>query len=148
MELLVTEFDGNPRSTASMLYADGKFVCFILEDAIRPKKIAGITAIPAGRYKVVRRTYGKFFENYRKKYGHTCVYEIQGVPNYNDILFHMGNSVKDTKGCLLTGSGICSENLEYIIPAGRSATGYLHFYYVLDGYQDEIWVTIARRQSV
>lgn len=148
MEILVTEFDRNPGCTASMLYINGKFTCFILEDAIRAKKIPGITAIPAGRYKLVRRTYGKFYENYRKKYGHTCVYEIQGVPNYTDILFHMGNSVKDTKGCLLTGSGICKESLEYKIPSGKSAPGYFAFYDALAGYQGEMWVTIARRESV
>jgi len=148
MEILVTEFDRTPGCTASMLYINGKFICFILEDAIRPKKIPGITAIPAGRYKLVRRTYGKFFENYRKKYWHTCVYEIEGVPNYNDILFHMGNSVKDTRGCPLTGTAISKESLEYKIPSGKSEPGYLAFYNALDGYQGDIWVTVSRRESV
>jgi hypothetical protein len=148
MEVLVTEFDRNAKSTASMLYVDGKFVCFILEDAIRPTKLPGITAIPGGRYKLVRRTYGKFFERYSKKYKHTCVYEIQNVPDYKDVLIHMGNTVMDTLGCLLTGIGICKEKMEYKIPSGKSAPGYLAFYNALDGYQGEMWVTISRRENI
>ena len=37
--------------TISILYLDGRFVCWILEDQYRAVKVLGDTRIPAGEYK-------------------------------------------------------------------------------------------------
>lgn len=36
---------------------------------------------------------------------HKNVWEITGVPGHSDVLFHEGNTILDTKLCVLVGSG-------------------------------------------
>lgn len=51
------------------------------------------SCIPEGYYDIrIKRS---------DKFGVTL--EVQGVPNRSDILFHAGNTAKDTHGCILLG---------------------------------------------
>lgn len=56
-----------------------------------------ISCIPSGRYRCQqvfsRKTLGGMFIN--------RTFEIQNVPNRNGILFHIGNTAKDSSGCIL-----------------------------------------------
>ena len=83
-------------STIGELYADGVFVCFTLEDVARPNgvKIPGVTAIPAGKYRVVY--------DYSPKFGHKVLH-ICDVPGFDGIRIHAGNTDEDTEGCVLVG---------------------------------------------
>ena len=54
----------------------------------------GISCIPAGHYTAKRR----FSPEH-----HRDVFEIEQVPNRENIEIHHGNTVKDTKGCILVG---------------------------------------------
>ena len=58
-----------------------------------------VSCIPAGQYKVRLRTEK---ESGSRNYLHLLV---QDVPNRDFILFHRGNSAKDTSGCILVGLG-------------------------------------------
>lgn len=80
--------------TIGRLYIDGAYFCDTLEDAVREKKIAGITAIPAGDYKVIKSYSPRF-----KK----ILPEILNVPNFTGVRIHAGNTAKDTDGCILLG---------------------------------------------
>ena len=80
--------------TIGHLYIDGQYFCDTLEDTIRTEKIAGRTAIPAGKYKV-KKTYSQRFQ---KK-----LPEILNVPGFTGVRIHSGNTAKDTDGCLLLG---------------------------------------------
>lgn len=104
--IVVDRFTSDNESTISLISVDGQFVCFGLEDEHRAKKLYGETRIPAGVYDVRARTWGGFHERYANRYAwHKGMLEIRNVPGFTDILIHIGNTDKDTAGCLLVGVG-------------------------------------------
>jgi len=80
--------------TGGVMLINGRFFCYVCEDAVRNKKIAGITAIPAGRYQVVITYSPRFRKNLPL---------LLKVPNFEGVRLHAGNSALDTEGCLLLG---------------------------------------------
>jgi len=86
--------------TFGEFFVNNDLVCLSLEDAVRSGaesngKIAGRTAIPAGRYKVNLSWSNRFGKMYL---------EILNVVNFTGIRIHSGNVENDTDGCLLTGT--------------------------------------------
>lgn len=76
-----------------------EYVCDTLEPKWRDyangaNKIRGKSAIPEGRYPVVI-TYSPTFKQWLPL--------LVNVPRFFGIRFHSGNTVKDTKGCILVG---------------------------------------------
>jgi len=94
MNLRVVRKTFTPKSTIGDLLVDGVFECFTLEDCVRPVKIKGITAIPAGAYEVVI----SFSERFQKP-----LPLLLNVPNFDGIRIHPGNTDRDTEGCILVG---------------------------------------------
>lgn len=94
MELTLTRTDFTNDSTIGELSVNGKFECFTLEDKVRPVKIKGMTAIPAGAYEVVIN----FSERFQRP-----LPLLLNVPNFDGIRIHAGNTAKDTEGCILVG---------------------------------------------
>ncbi len=82
------------RCTIGELYVDDTRECFVLEDVIRPEKIANETAIPYGTYRI-DITYSPRF---KREMPLLC-----DVPGFTGIRIHCGNTDKDTAGCLLVG---------------------------------------------
>ena len=153
MLLELKPIEETPNSTVSSLYVDGVFCCFILEDGYRAIKVAGETRIPAGVYTIDERKEGKFFNRYSKKFGHTFVPEIIGVLNFLYILFHMGNTTKDTRGCLLCGMAIEYDEAtgNYFIPAGRSTSAYLKLYRLLSAAfnrGEAVQIVVERKEKI
>jgi hypothetical protein len=70
------------------------------------KKVPGETRIPPGVYQIGKRTEGAFYQEYKRKFQHRLALEILDVPGFQYILIHIGNTVGDTRGCLLTGTGV------------------------------------------
>ena len=103
MKLEVKRFEFATNYTVGKLYADGEYVCYTLEDAVREKentpveqwKIPGSTAIPKGTYKV-----GYTFSNHFQK----NLPELFNVPGFSGVRIHTGNSDQDTEGCILVGT--------------------------------------------
>lgn len=123
--------DETPNSTLSELTDhNGKFICFIIEDGHRDAKEYGKTRIPAGVYKISRRTVGRFAANYAKKFRQLWIPHIVGVPNFKYILIHIGNTTKDTKGCLLPNTGVSKDILGNYV-GNHSTKAYLRLYSVL-----------------
>jgi len=81
-------------ATLGQLVIDGKFFCHTLEDVVRPVKIPGQTAIPAGMYDV-DITYSPHFK--------TDLPLVKDVPGFEGIRIHAGNTDADTEGCILVG---------------------------------------------
>jgi hypothetical protein len=81
--------------TLGKLYINGDFFCYTCEDAVRDVKIAGETAIPAGKYKVIIN-----FSNRFKKF----LPLLLDVPGFSGIRIHAGNTKADTEGCILIGT--------------------------------------------
>ena len=91
--------------TISILYLDGKFACWILEDQYRAVKVWGDTRIPAGKYELELRKEGSQHRRYKKKFSfHKGMIHLLDVPNFKYIHFHIGNNDEDTAGCLLAGT--------------------------------------------
>lgn len=99
MKLHVIKLAETPNSTLSKLLVDGLFFCFIIEDGYRKEKQPGETRIPDGTYPISKRTFGRFFNRYKKTV--PFIPHLDNVPNFKDILIHPGNFIADTRGCLL-----------------------------------------------
>lgn len=124
---IVEKYMTTEDSTLSKMYHRGKFLCYILEDGIREKKVKGRTAIWAGVYKIVRRTHGGFYNQYKTEFGHKYSIELSGVRGFSDILTHIGNTIINTLGCLLTGTG-WTKGRTGNYEVTKSTEAYLKFY--------------------
>jgi hypothetical protein len=112
MKIQLKRFTDNGDRTLGLLFIDGVFRCYNLEDEERTVKVWGETRIPEGTYKLGLRTTGGHHARYSKKFPdiHKGMLHILDVPNFKYILIHIGNTDDDTAGCLLTGSYIYSNN--------------------------------------
>jgi hypothetical protein len=132
MKLRVVRFSPGKEATLGLLYIDGVFACFTLEDEMRDVKVKGETAIPNGTYDLRLRTWGGFHERYAKADHwtggiHEGMIEVMDVPGFTDILIHTGNLDKHTDGCLLVGDGV-SQNVTDLGSLTGSRTAYKRIY--------------------
>ena len=86
---------------------DGDFECYTLELPYKGNK-QKISSIPPGKYKILEREEPTDMTmKYRRKYSwfnwHLC---LQNVHFRSGIYIHIGNTVKDTYGCILLGKQI------------------------------------------
>ena len=96
INLLIIRDTFTEESTVGELFLNGERMCDTLElPYINNER--NISCIPEGEYKVRLRTAR---ESATRDYLHLL---IQDVPNRDWILFHRGNSAKDTSGCILVG---------------------------------------------
>lgn len=108
MELQIIREKSNNDCTFGKMYINGKYICNTLEDIERIVKIKGETAIPKGKYEITLRNAGGKNEKYKDKFGevwHKGMLYLNNVPNYEYVLIHIGNSKKDSEGCILVGLG-------------------------------------------
>ena len=116
MELVLKRTFKGPDYTIGHLYADGQYISDTLEDTdrylwegmsldeIKTKKVYGQTAIPYGTYKVNMNTISPKFKNkcWAKPYK-GILPRLENVKGFEGVLIHVGNSNKDTLGCILVG---------------------------------------------
>ena len=107
MELVLTRNIHSSDYTIGEIRIAGKFECYTLEDEYREVKVKGETRIPAGVYVIKLKTWGGFHGRYLKRFGkdfHKGMLHLQDVPGFDQILIHIGNTEKDTMGCVLVGA--------------------------------------------
>lgn len=80
-----------------------------------------VSCIPAGRYRCERIRSPKF--------GWT--FEVKNVPNRSHVLFHSGNTLEDTHGCILVGEEFSGTWDKPTLAS--SQRGFLEFLNLLDG---------------
>src|SRR5689334_6988148 len=109
MELIVDRFKlTSDHTLGRLLYHGGlvssepiaRFLCFTLEDVYRAVKVPGETRIPAGRYEIKLRPEGGKYGKYVDRFGEwqkPGMLHVTNVPNFEWILIHPGNSIKDTE---------------------------------------------------
>ena len=98
INLLILRDTFTDTSTIGELFLNGERMCDTLELPYRDNQ-RSISCIPTGEYKV-RLRYPR--ESASRDYLHLLV---QDVKDRSYILFHRGNSAKDTRGCILVGLG-------------------------------------------
>ena len=105
MKLDVIRFQFGKDATNSLLFIDGEFECYGLEDEYIEVKVMHETCIPEGEYEIKFRTVGGFHTKYAAKYGamHKGMLELQNVPGFQFILIHSGNTDEHTSGCYIVG---------------------------------------------
>lgn len=110
----------NPSPPSSMytegaIYWGARKICDTLEpknrglfasdgaDACRRKKVQGSTAIPYGNYFVCLEPSAKFGGRpfYKRQGGRLP--RLNDVPGFEGVLIHCGNTVADTRACILVG---------------------------------------------
>jgi len=103
LQVVRTQFGKD--ATNGLLFVNGLFECYTLEDQYQAVKVMHETCIPEGTYDIKFRTVGGFHEKYKKRYGneHYGMLHLQDVPNFTYILIHAGNTDESTSGCLIVG---------------------------------------------
>jgi hypothetical protein len=125
MKLTVKRFSDNGNATLGAFYINGKFEAFTLCDEHRDVKVMHETRIPEGTYEVKFRKEGSFHQKYTAKFGaeHYGMLHITNVPKFEYILIHIGNTEKDTSGCILVGDTAFSNHT-----LGSSTVAYQRLY--------------------
>ena len=126
MKLLVERYKSTPEATLGKLSIDGVFECYTLEDEFRAVKVKAETRIPEGTYQIKLRTEGTHHLQYANKFPdiHKGMLWLQNVPGFQWILIHIGNTEKDTEGCLLVGADRDEEKMTI----SRSTVAYRSLY--------------------
>jgi len=146
MTLTLYRFHASDFDTVGILYIDGVFGCFVLEDEYRLDKVMNETRIPAGRYRVALQYSPKF----SPRYFHDML-TVVNVPGFTGIRIHRGNMESDTSGCLLVGlSADISHGGRSKI--SRSTEGYNYVYPIIaealhSGDEVEIEVVDEQRRT-
>jgi len=98
INLLLIRDTFSKESVIGELFINGERICDTLENPWKDNQ-RNISCIPEGEYPVRLRLAR---ESASRDYLHLLV---QDVPNRDYILFHRGNTPKDTSGCILVGLG-------------------------------------------
>ncbi len=122
--LLRIRSTGNPQY--GILKKDESLVCLTLE-LPNFNNAKYISSIPVGTYQISRTTGRETTGGMKLK----TTYVVTGVPGRTGILFHPGNSAKDTKGCILVGLGIDGTQKDPTLT--RSLDGFQRFLEALRG---------------
>lgn len=117
MKITLKRIFTNKQYTIGHLYVDGIYVCDTCEDSdrglkdsmsldeIKSRKIKDRTAIPQGNYKVTMNVISPRFskKTYYKDFCGGRLPRLVGVKGFDGVLIHIGNTDKDSSGCLLVG---------------------------------------------
>lgn len=139
MEIKVDRKWPNGDTTIGTLSINGAFECYTLEDKAREVegepvekwKIKGKTAIPRGRYPVEITPSPKFGRP---------MPQIMGVPGFEGIRIHSGNTAEDTEGCILVGTAK-GDNAIYNSRLAFAALDTKIAAYIAKG--EQVFITIA-----
>ena len=105
----------NGSGTYGVLIIDGLPCCVTLEHPWQNNE-QNISCIPPGNYTLKR------YESET----HGPTWHVTPVPGRGTILFHAGNTLMDTKGCILAGSSYGSIGTHYGVRSSRAAIETLH----------------------
>ncbi len=129
MKITVLRYSSDTDSTLGVVFIDGKFQCYSLEDEFREVKVKGETRIPKGTYKLgIQENLTPLTQKYLDRYDFFERHlHIKNVTNFSGIYIHVGNTDEHTDGCLLLGNKANNNRLK----AGRiedSTSAYKEFY--------------------
>lgn len=124
----------------AVMWKQKHLLSFTIEDEHRTKKVYAETRIADGRYPIKLRTHGGFHQRYSEMFEwHEGMLEICDVPNFTDVLIHIGNDDEDTAGCLLV-TRTADLDMEF---GGRSKQAYEKVYkHILKALKagEDVWI--------
>ncbi|MVO95070.1 DUF5675 family protein [Rhizobium leguminosarum] len=88
---------------------------YTLEEAWRENK-PKVSCVPAGSYRCIPHGWGA-----GTKVSKPRTWELVGVPDRSAVLIHVGNTTKDTEGCILAGMGLMVTQLLSSVSDSRIA---------------------------
>ena len=99
MKLYLERAFHREKYTIGRLYVNDQYYCNTLEPPVRDYengevKVYGNSAIPKGEYEIVYRMSVRFKR---------LMPYLKNVPYFTGVMIHTGNTVNDTKGCILVG---------------------------------------------
>ena len=149
MELRLRRIAKRETYTIGRLYIDGEYFSDTLEDrdrgldqgmllpVIRARKRAGATAIPTGRYRVTLGVQSPRFKTKAAyKFCDGYLPRLLNVIGFEGILIHIGNTAKDTEGCILVGRNTI------VGMVTESRVTFLKLYERLKEAKDDIYIKI------
>ena len=106
-----------PNYCIGHLYIDGAYFCDTIEDTDRMLtsdmteqqilkiKVKDKTAIPTGNYNIIMNMISPRFskKEYYKKFCNGKLPRLDYVKGFSGVLIHIGNTEKDSSGCILVG---------------------------------------------
>jgi hypothetical protein len=113
LKLLRYSDDGD--TTIGLLFVNGGFYCYTLEDTHQDEKVEGETRIPAGIYNIgYRKEDTPLTIKYKERYPEWFTWHVQlaNVPQFESIYIHNGGDHTHTEGCILVSDSmnVGSEN--------------------------------------
>lgn len=129
--LTVLRYADDKTTTVGLLYLNGFFYCYTLEDTYREVKIASQTRIPAGKYNLdFNRHNTDLTMKYRERYPNWFQFhlEIQHVPNYTGVYIHNGGNHTHTAGCLLVSDSLSVDGTTKTLTNSRETFRRLYTY--------------------
>ena len=130
MKLQVVRTQFGKDATNGLLFIDGKFECYTLEDQYQAVKVMHETCIPEGEYDIQFRKTGGFHTRYSAKYGnsHYGMLHLQDVQGFTYILKHSGNTDEHTSWYLIVWETKQDLDLGKDGFVGQSVKGYKTMY--------------------
>lgn len=130
MKLNVIRHQFGKDATNGLLFINGVFECYTLEDQYQTVKVMHETCIPEGEYQIKLRKVGGFHAKYTKRYGsaHHGMLWLQDVPEFKYILIHTGNTDEHTSGCLIVGETQQDLDINFNGMVGQSTVAYKKLY--------------------
>ena len=130
MKLQVVRTQFGKDATNGLLFIDGVFECYTLEDQYQAVKVMHETRIPEGTYDIKFRKTGGFHAKYSARYknAHYGMLHLQDVPGFTYILIHTGNTDEHTSGCLIVGETQQDLDINFNGMVGSSAVAYKKMY--------------------
>lgn len=125
--LLIRRKDDGKATVGDLHIAPGPmFQCYTLENTWADNK-PGVSCIPPGKHKLRVREEGGFYSQYTERFDwHKGMVEVE-VKGRTFILFHIGNTHEDTKGCILPGL-TQYKHADGSIAVGKSTVAYRAIY--------------------
>ncbi len=154
MKILVDRKWKKDTYTIGRMYVNDAFFGNTMEDTdrglkqpmslseIKEIKLAAITAIPTGTYKIRMDIISPKY-SLKPWYVSNChgarMPRLENVPGYSGVLIHPGNTSKDTDGCILVGKndvkGMITKSKDYFLRL-------YNMMYAAYKKGEDIWITI------
>lgn len=112
--LKLYRYSDNGESTLGILIVNDEFYGYTLEDEYRKEKVRKETRIPEGIYEVkLQENITPLTEKYRNRFSWFDKHlHLQDVPGFQYVYIHVGNTDRDTDGCILIGKSANNNKYE------------------------------------